>query len=330
MDAQGIISSFENKKFKPVYWLEGEESYFIDKVVDFAENHILSEAESSFNKTVFYGRDTNWADIVTTCRRYPMFSEIQLVIIKEAQYLKDIENLESYIANPLASTILVVAYKDKKVDGRKTFGKTIKQNGVLLTTKKFYDNEIPGWVSNLVKAKGFVISEKALYLLIEHIGNDLSRIENEINKLAINIINKQITEDDIENYIGVSKDYNVFELQNALSNKNFEKALSIIQYFANNPKSAPLPLLFGNLYAYFSKVYMVFGTNGHPDEVAIKLGIKPFFAKDYLSAAKKYGKDGIEKILLLLHQYNLKSIGIGNKNDDIGVLLKELLVKIML
>ena len=330
MDTQKIISSFKSKQFKPIYWLEGEESYFIDKIIDFAEKNILSESEASFNKTIFYGKDANWADVVSTCKRYPMFSEHQLVIIKEAQYFRDIENLESYVSSPLSSTILIIAYKDKKLDARKKFAKVIKQNGEIFSTKKLYDNELPGWVTQLVKAHGFSINEKALFLLIEHIGNDLSRIENEINKLAINLKSKNIVEDDIENYIGISKEYNVFELQKALGTRNFEKALAIIQYFTYNPKSAPLPLLFGSLYSYFSKVYMVFSTSGMLDDISRILGISPFIAKEYFIASQKYRKDGVEKILILLHHYNLKSIGVGGKNDEDGALLKELLVKIML
>lgn len=331
MSVDKIISDWKKGVFKPVYWLEGEENYYIDKAVDYAEHHILNEADAAFNLTVFYGRDTNWADIINTCRRYPMFAERQVVVLKEAQHMRDIEKLEAYIDRPLVSSVLVVAYKDKKVDGRTKFAKLIKEKGVLVTTKKLYDNQVPDWTQDLIHSKGFSISPKGLALLVDHIGNDLSRIENEIEKLSVNLgKRKTITEEDIEEFIGVSKDFNVFELQSALAKKDLAKAIRIIQYFEANPKAAPIQLILPSLYGFFSKVFMVFGARSHDEKtVAAAVGVNPFFIKDYMLAANLYTYPGVEKVLLLLHQYNLKSVGVNNVGTSEASLLKEMVVKMI-
>jgi DNA polymerase-3 subunit delta len=331
MAVEKIISEWKKNSFKPVYWLEGEEEYYIDKAVEYAEHHILPESEASFNLTVFYGRDANWADVINACRRYPMFAERQVVILKEAQQMRDVEKLEAYVDNPLHSTVFVVSYKDKKVDGRTSFAKTLKAKAVLVTTKKMYDNKLPEWTQELVQSKGLTISAKGLALLGDHIGNDLSRIENEIDKLSVNLgKRKGITEEDIEEFIGVSKDFNVFELQAALAKKDLAKAIRIIQYFEANPKSAPIQLVLPSLYSFFSKVFMVFGAGSHDEKsVAAALGINPYFIKDYMQAANLYKFEGVEKILLLLHTYNLKSVGVNDAGTEDASLMKEMVVKMM-
>ena len=331
MSAEKIIADWKKGNFKPIYWLEGEEPYHIDKVVEYAEHKILSESEASFNLTVFYGRDADWAAVVNACRRYPMFADRQVVLLKEAQQMKDIEKLEGYIDNPLTSTVFVVSYKDKKVDARTKFAKLLKAKGEMVTTKKMYDNQLPQWANELVESKGLSINQKALALLDDHIGNDLNRIENEIEKLAVNLGNrKAISEDDIEKYIGVSKEFNVFELQDALGKKNLPKAIRIIQYFQSNPKAAPIQLILPSLYGYFSKVYMIFGAGSNDEKmIASAIGVNPFFVKDYLIAAKNYGQQGVEKALMLFHQYNLRSIGVHDAGTEDGDLMKELVVKMM-
>lgn len=331
MAVEKIISEWKKNSFKPVYWLEGEEEYYIDKAVEYAEHHILPESEASFNLTVFYGRDANWADVINACRRYPMFAERQVVILKEAQHMRDVEKLEAYVDNPLHSTVFVVSYKDKKVDGRTSFAKTLKAKAVLVTTKKMYDSKLPEWTQELVQSKGLSISAKGLALLVDHIGNDLSRIENEIDKLSVNLgKRKGITEEDIEEFIGVSKDFNVFELQGALAKKDLPKAIRIIQYFEANPKSAPIQLVLPSLYSFFSKVFMVFGAGSHDEKsVAAALGINPYFIKDYMQAANLYKFEGVEKILLLLHTYNLRSVGVNDAGTEDASLMKEMVVKMM-
>lgn len=332
MAAEKIISGWKKKQFKPVYWLEGEEDYYIDQVVNYAEHHILSESEAGFNLTVFYGKDANWADIINACRRYPMFSERQVVLLKEGQQMRDIEKLEPYIENPLNSTILVVSYKEKKVDARTKFSKLLKKNAEVLTTKKMYDNQLPDWTHELVISKGYEISQKALLLLVDHIGNDLNRIDNEIEKILVNLgTRKNITEDDIEKYVGISKEYNPFELQAAVVKKDLSKAMRIVQYFEANPKAAPIQLVLPTLFNLFSKTYMVFGQTAKDDKsVAVNLGVNPFFVKDYMATAKNYGYEGVEAALLLLHEYNLRSVGVNNAGSSDASLMKELLFKMMM
>ena len=245
--------------------------------------------------------------------------------------MRDIERLETYIENPLSSTVFVVSYKDKKVDGRTRLAKLLKEKGVVLATKKLYDNQLPEWTEELIQSKDHTISSKALMLLVDHIGNDLSRIENEVDKILINLSDrKNITEDDVEKYVGVSKDFNVFELQTALATKNLPRAIQIIQYFEANPKAAPIQLILPSLYSFFSKVFMIHGLNSRDEKtIAASLGIKPFFIKDYIKAASIYSYADVEKLILLLSHYNLKSIGISNAGTADASLLKEMVVKMI-
>lgn len=331
MIVEKIIAEWKRQNFKPVYWLEGDEEYFIDKAVDFAEHHILNENESSFNLSVFYGKDANWADVVNACRRYPMFAERQVVLLKEAQQMKDVEKLISYIENPLSSTVFVISYKEKKLDARKRFAKIVKEKGELISTKKMYDSKLPEWTQEMLQSKGLTISQKGLILLVEHIGNDLTRIVNEVDKLSVNLGTRtNITEEDIEEYIGVSKEYNVFELQTALAAKDLARSIQIIQYFEANPKAGPIQLILPSLYSFFSKVFMIFSAGTNDEKaIAASIGVNPFFMKDYILAARLYKYPGVEKVLLLLHTYNLKSIGVGSINTEDASLMKEMVVKMM-
>lgn len=332
MSAEKIIADWKKQQFKPIYWLEGEEDYYIDQVVNYAEHHILSEADAGFNLTIFYGKDANWADVVNACRRYPMFAERQVVLLKEAQHMRDIDKLEPYIENPLSSTVFVVSYKEKKVDARTTFAKLLKKKAEVFTTKKMYDNQLEPWTAELIAQKGLKSVPKAIYLLVAHIGNDLNRINNEIEKLQVNLGNrKTITEDDIEKYVGISKEYNPFELQSAVMHKDFVKAMQIVQYFEANPKAAPIQLVLPTLYNLFSKTYMIFGISSRDEKtVASAIGVSPYFVKDYLTASRHYGYEGVEAALLLLHRYNLRSVGVADAGTSDAGLLKEMLMKMML
>jgi DNA polymerase-3 subunit delta len=331
MSADKIIADWKKGNFKPIYWLEGDEPFFIDQVVHYAEHKILPESEASFNLSIFYGKDADWSSVVNACMRYPMFAEKQVVILKEAQQMRDIEKLESYIDNPLASTIFVVSFKEKKVDGRSKLAKTLKSKGEMLTTKKMYDSQLPEWVNQMVASHQLTIAPKALHLLVDHIGNDLSRLQNEVEKLAVNLAGrKNITEDDIEKYIGVSKDFNVFELQDALGKRDLAKTIRIIHYFEANPKAAPIQMILPALYNYFSKVFMLYSLpNITEQSAAAALGVNPFFVKEYIATARRYDYEGIEKVLLLLHQYNLRSIGVHDAGTSDAGLLKELAVKMI-
>lgn len=331
MKADHILTDLQKKNYKPVYWLEGEEDFFIDEIIDFAENNILSEGEKGFNLTTFYGRDTDWTDVINACRRYPMFSEKQVILLKEAQAMRGIEKLEGYVERPLASTILFVSYKGKKVDGRTKFAKVLKEKGVVLTTKKLYENELPDWTQKLIKSKGYSVTNRALYLLIDHIGNDLSRINNEIDKIILNLNErKEITEDDIENFVGISKEYNVFELQDALAKKDLFKAFRIAQYFESNPKAGPIQMILPSLHNFFSKLQLIHTTAASNEKaMASQIGVPDWKIREYFQAANRYNINSIEKNLVLLMQYNLRSIGIDDAGTEDALLLKELLVKMI-
>jgi len=333
MSADKILREWKINAFKPIYWLEGDEPYFIDILMDYAEKKILSEAEASFNLTIFYGKDADWAEVVNACRRYPMFAERQVVLLKEAQQMRDIEKLQGYIENPLATTVFVVSHKEKKVDGRKGLGKKLKDSKLaeVFTTKKLYDNQLPEWAGNIIKEHGLSINPKALQMLVDHIGNDLNRIENEVEKIMLNLgAKKSISEDDVEKYIGVSKEYNVFELQSAIAQRDLSKSIKIIQYFEANPKAGPIQYLLPSVYNFFSKLYMLKGMQGVDDKsIAAAIGVNPFFVKEYISAARKYDYAAVEKVLLLLHEYNLRGIGVHDGGTSDAGLMKEFVVKIM-
>jgi DNA polymerase-3 subunit delta len=331
MSAEKIINDWKKNTFKPFYWLEGEEEFYIDTVMDYAEHHILSEVDAAFNLTVFYGKDANWPDVVNACSRYPMFAQKQVVLLKEAQQMKEIDKLENYITSPLASTILVVSYKGKTIDGRSRLSKLLKQHGEVLTSKKLYDNQLPGWATDYIQGKGYSITPRALSLLVDHIGNDLSRIANEFEKVSMNLGDrKNITEDDIEKFVGISKEYNVFELQQALSNKDLSKAITIIQYFEGNPKAAPIQMLLPALYNHFSKVLTVFQLPDKSEKALRPMFYNnPYAARQAIETVLNYSYSGVEQTLMLLHEYNLKSVGINTMGVSDASLMKELAVKII-
>ncbi len=332
MSAEKIISGWKKNEFKPLYWFDGEEDYYIDMLMNYAEHKLLSEAESEFNLTVFYGKDADWAAVINACKRYPMFAEKQVVLLKEAQHMKELDKLESYVESPLASTIFVIGYKGKTYDKRTKLYKLLSKNAVMFNAAKIREEKIHDWISDLLKTKGFSMQPKAISLLEEHIGNDLNRIANEIDKLSLNLKGKKnIDEDDIEKYIGISKEYNVFELLAAISKKDMAKALKITNYFESNPKAVPIQMALPALYSHFSKVYAVYGMNDQSDAA-----LKPFFyfnpnsLKQARDMMNNYGYNGIEKILLLLHQYNLKGVGVGDTGTSGASLIKEMLVKMMI
>lgn len=332
MSAEKILSSWKQKKYKPVYWLQGEEEYYIDQLVNYAEHQLLTTAEAEFNLTVFYGRDADWTAVLNACKRYPMFAEKQVVLIKEAQHMKEIEKLESYITSPLSSTIFIVAYKGKSLDKRTKLHKLILTDAELFNSEKIKEYKIQEWITELVQSKGYSIQPKCVALLEEHIGNDLNRIANEIDKLSLNMAGKKkIEEDDIEKYIGISKEYNVFELQDAIAKKDLVKAIKIINYFESNPKAVPIQQALPALYAFISKTYAAFGLADKSDNA-----LKPLFYFNVNSLQqgklmmKNYGYAGVERLLLLLHHYNLKSVGVGDNGTSGPLLMKEMVAKMMI
>jgi len=330
MTFEEIFSSIKKQKYAPIYFLMGEESFYIDKITDYILENALPEAERDFNQTVFYGKDSDIANIIDTARRFPMMATRQLVVVKEAQQLKNIELLDSYIKNPLKSTILVINYKYKSLDKRKAFTKNVAQFGILFESKKIYENQIPDWIKKYTSSLKLKIDTKASILLSEFLGNDLSKISNELEKLSINIAQgNTITADDIEKNIGISKDFNNFELQNALGKRDVVKANQIINYFSTNEKNNPIFVSIALLHSYFSKIlkYHFLKNKTNDKLVASALGVNPFFVKDYKSAARIYNPKKLVSIINLLREYDLKSKGIGNVSSKNGDLLKELIFK---
>ena len=326
-----IINDIKAGNIKPIYFLMGEEPYYIDKLTEFIEETILQEHERDFNQTILYGRDVTIDDIVGNAKRYPMMADRQVVVVREAQELsKTIENLDSYVSNLQPTTVLVIAYKYKTIDKRKKLYKSIAKDGVIFESKKMYDNQVGAWISRVLQGKGYSIEPKANAMLVEFLGNDLSKISNELNKLHI-ILPKghQITASDIEKNIGFSKDFNVFELQNALGSKNQVKAYQIVQYFSENPKENPMVLTTGLIFAFFVKLLKYHGIKDkNPKTVAPILGVSPFFLKDYDIALKNYPMKKVSSIVATLRDIDVKSKGVGANSLSNHDLLKEMLIKI--
>lgn len=345
MNYKEIISDIEKKLFHPVYFFCGEEPFYIDVLSNAIEKGVLDETEREFNQFVFYGRENNLATILDAAYRFPMMANHQVIIVKEAQDLKDLvprakegkkddekENLlVTYLDKPQKTTVLVFCYKYKTIDKRTSLAKKLDKNAVFFESKKLYDNQIPAWIEGYLKDRGLNIGHKALALLAEYLGNDLSKISNELNKMMLNVIPPaEVTINDIEQNIGISKDYNVFELQNALGSRDTGKVMRIIDHFASNTKDNPFVVSMGALYSYFSKL-LIFHTlkDKSPNSAAASLGVSPFFVKDYISAAKFYSTTSLQKIMHILKEYDLKSKGLGNVSMDEGDLYKELALKLI-
>jgi len=327
-----IIDEISSGKPKPIYFLMGEEAFYIDKLSDYIENNILTEEEKGFNQMILYGRDVEIEDIIANAKRYPMMSEKQVVIVKEAQDLsRVIEKLSPYAENPQPTTILVICYKYKTLDKRKKLSKLITKNGCLFESKKLYDNQVGGWIVNELKEKGYSIELKANQMLVEFLGNDLSKVINELNKLTLILpVGRTITANDIEENIGISKDFNYFELQKAIGENDVVKANRIVIYFSQNPKSNPLVLTISMLNNYFTKLLLYHGLKDKGRINASKvLGISPYFVNDYEVAAKKYPLRKVARIISFLRDADVKSKGVGASNLPQGDILKELIFKIM-
>ncbi len=337
MSAEEIIKDLKARKFKPVYLLQGEESYYIDQVVDYMEKNILSDAEKGFNQTVLYGKDTDMATILNAAKRYPMMSEYQLIVVKEAQDLKWAEGSGketdftlAYFEKPLPSTILVFAYKYGTFDKRKKIYKAINGSGLVFQSDPVRDYKITAWIDDHIKSKGYKIEPQAVALMGEYLGTDLSKIANEVEKLCLNISKDVVIKTDhIQRNIGISKEYNVFELQKALATRNVLKCNQIINYFASNPKANPMIMVMANLNSYFSKI-LKYHYLSNKSEAARELGVSPYFIKDYEAAARTFSAGKTFEIISLLREYDLKSKGVdssGNTTD--GDLLKELVFKLL-
>lgn len=326
---KSLLADIKNGKTKPIYFLMGEEPYYIDAIAKFIEDNVLSEEEKGFNQMVLYGRDVTIDDIVGSAKRFPMMAERQVVIVKEAQDLsRTIENLLPYAENPQPTTILVMCYKYKTLDKRKKLSKAVAKNGVLFESKKLYENQVPDWIKRVLAAKGYTITPKAAQMLVEFLGNDLGRIGNELEKLQLILSpGQQITPQAIEENIGISKDFNNFELQNAIGERDMKKAFAIIQYFSQNPKNNPIVVTVALLYSFFSKL-LKYHALTNKGEAAKALGVHPYFLKDYQLAAKNYPMKKVSAAIEVIRDVDMKGKGVGAANLSQGDLLKEMLVKI--
>ncbi|GGZ68632.1 DNA polymerase III subunit delta [Algibacter mikhailovii] len=330
-EVKQLVTDIKNKNLKPIYFLMGEESYYIDKISDFIESTVLAEEERGFNQMVLYGRDVTIEDVVGNAKRYPMMAEHQVVIVKEAQDLsRTIEKLASYAENPQTSTVLVVNYKYKKIDKRKSLYKTLKKTGVVYESKKLYENQVADWIRRVLSPRKYSITPKAAQMLVEFLGTDLSKINNELEKLQI-ILPKgtEISPEHIETNIGISKDFNNFELRKAVGERNAIKAYRIINYFSENPKDNPMVVTVALLFNFFSQLLHLHGLNDKsPRNVASSLKINPYFVNEYISASRNYPMRKVSAVISVLREFDVKSKGVGSNSVPQGDLLKELMVQV--
>ena len=325
-----ILSEIHKKQFAPVYFLTGEEPYFIDMISDTIENEALDEADRAFNQIVLYGRDVDVDTIANHARSFPMMGERMVVIVKEAQDVKNLEEFERYLDTIPDTTLLVFAYKYKKFDKRKTLAKKIDKTGVWFESKKLYDSNIPGWIENYMKGEGYNITPKATQMLADYLGTDLHKITNELKKLIIALPKKKSIDDaDVERNIGISKDFNVFELQNAIGIRDVMKANRIVNYFGES-KDNPLLVTAITLYGYFAKILKLhFATDKSQGGLASLLGVNPYFVRDYQTAARNYPPQICIRNISILREFDLKSKGYGNGEVSEKDLYREMIFKLM-
>ncbi len=332
MTYKEILVQLRKKEYRPVYVLHGEEPFFIDLISDFIEDKVLSAADKSFNQSVLYGKEVDAMAVADVARRYPMMSERQVVIVKEAQDMKTLADLLAYVEKPMPTTVLVLCHKYKKLDMRTKFAKALGQHALVFESAKLYENQIADWVATYAKEINLQLKPDICDLIAEYLGNDLSKISNELDKLLLNVpTGTVVTTGQVQKNIGISKDYNIFELQKALGAHDVTKANRIVQYFAVNQKKNPLVVVIATLYGYFSKVYMLFFLKNMSDrEQASKLQLRSeYVLKDYKLALKNYPLGKVEQIISHLMRYDLRSKGVDDTGTDDGELLKELVFKIL-
>ena len=322
------------REFAPIYLLMGEESYFIDILTDLLQENVLSETEKDFNLRIFYGVDSDVKDIITAARRYPMMSDYQLIMLKEAQSLDRFEELELYCKNPVKSTVLVIGYKHGNVDRRKSLIKHIeKEGGVVFESKKLYENQVAPFIHTYFTERGIKIDVKSAQMIVDFMGNDLGKLVTQLEKLEVSMPQglRTVDADLIEKNIGISKDYNNFELQKAIIEKDFEKANKIVDYFAKNPKDNPVFFTLAVLFNYFSNLLECFWLpQKNEQNVMTALNLKSsFFARDYMTGLRNYNANKVLSIISDLRTYDAKLKGIDNVSAGQGDLMKKLVYRIM-
>jgi DNA polymerase-3 subunit delta len=329
-----IISDLKKKIYKNVYFLHGDEPYYIDLIIDFLEHNVLTDEEKSFNQVVLYGEETDMPSIINTARRFPMMANQQVVIVKEAHYLKDLDLLTSYLDHPLDSTVLVISYKYRKLDKRTSLYKALDRNKnvELYLSERLRDYQVPDWIDSYFNEHNIEAERNVSHILTEYLGSDLSRIVNELDKLLISLPEneRKITASDIERYIGISKDFNNFELQNALGRKDLLKANLIVNHFGHNPKDNPLQFTMAAIYSFFRKLLIYHNLKDKSrNNAASILRINPYFVSDYELASRNYSPGKVINVISLLRDFDMKSKGVGDLSSSEGDLLKELVYKIM-
>lgn len=327
-----IKKDLKKRQYKPVYLLHGAEPYYIDELTSLFEHKVLDEAERSFNLTILYGKETDFKTVVDAARRFPMMAECQVVIVKEAQSMKDLASLSTYVKNPSPTTLLVICHKHNTIDGRTSFAKTLKKEAVVFESKRVYDNQMPDWISGFLEKNKLQIGPAESALIADYLGANLSKVSNELEKLALNLPDgHKVTKGDIEQYIGISKDFNIFELQDALGARNKEKVYRIVKYFIANPKSNPLVMVVATLFSYFSKLYLMQFLKHSPDrEVQKSLGLSsPYFVKKYRGATQTFSRMQVERIIHILRIYDLKSKGVDRSNFSDQALMQEMVYRIL-
>ena len=331
MNYEQILSDIHKKNFAPIYFLTGDEPYFIDMISDTIENEALDEADRAFNQIVLYGRDVDVETIANHARSFPMMGDRMVVIVKEAQDVKNLEDFEAYLDAIPETTLLVFAYKYKKFDKRKALAKKVDKKGVWFESKKLYDNNIPGWIQNYLKADGYSITPKATQMLADFLGTDLHKIANELKKLTIALPkHKSIDDADVERNIGISKDYNAFELQNAIGSRDVLKANRIVNYYGDNGKDNPLLVTVISLYGYFTKLIKLHCTQDKSQaNLASVLGVNPFFVKDYLAASRNYPPATCIRCISILREFDMKSKGYNSGDVSEKDLYREMIFKLM-
>lgn len=334
MTYQEILKELKQKKYRPIYFLHGAEPYFIDVISDYIEQEVLTETEKAFNLAVLYGKEANHLAVVDNARRYPVMSERQVVLVKEAQEMKSLPDLMSYVEKPSDSTLLVICHKYKNYNLNSKFGKLLKEKALIFESKPLYDNQIPDWIRDYLKEKKQTIRPSAANLIAEYLGTELAKIANELDKLVLNLpLGTEVNEKHVEENIGISKDYNVYELQKALGTRDVLKANRIVQYFGANPRKNPLPVVIGSLYNFFSKIYMLhYVRHLSEKEMLEALQLRSaYFLKDYRSAIPHFPLAKTEQVIGLLKDYDLKSKGVDyiSTGKEEGELLKELVWRIL-
>lgn len=320
-----LFQSLQLKQYAPFYLIDGEEAYYLDMIADYFENKILAPAERDFNLTVLYGKDAEWTDVINACRRFPMFAEKQVVILKDAAQFKGLNDLVSYLEKPSPSTIFLIEHRFKKADSRTRLVKVAKEKGINFTSDKIKDEKIPDWIQAHGTDIGLHIGEREAQILATYLGNDLQKIVNEIEKVRINIPDeKELTTALIQKYIGISREYNVFEFPEALTSGDRDKLYRMLAYFIANPKSAPMVLLIGSFYTHFNRLYLANFVRGKTDkEAAAVMGMSPYHVKNVMAVSKNWPLHRVERCMLILGKYSTMTVGIKSNAGD-RELLKEM------